>query len=201
MSYVSAQEPMPTPDRLAQPTLPALPSQADKGAQVYWLACLPCHGDKGQGLTQEFIETYPQEDHNCWASGCHGKNPYESGFTIPTSIPPVVGEGALQKFSTAAALRIYIKAAMPYWNPGSMTEEESWQVTAFLLRENKRWDARSVLTVENASAVFIVLPTASPTPIAESPSGSFGNSSVIFAALAVVILFLIIWRFGIKRSV
>src|SRR5687768_18171720 len=36
----------PTADRLAEPTLPAAPSQADHGAQVYWLSCMPCHGDQ-----------------------------------------------------------------------------------------------------------------------------------------------------------
>src|SRR5512145_1765717 len=56
MDTATAQT-MPTPDRLAEPTLPAEPSQADKGAQVYWLACLPCHGDRGQGLTEEFKQT------------------------------------------------------------------------------------------------------------------------------------------------
>src|ERR1051325_452370 len=78
---------VPTPDRLAKPTLPASPSQADYGAQVYWLSCLPCHGDRGQGLTDEFREVYPPEDRNCWNSGCHGKRPYQNGFTLPTAIP------------------------------------------------------------------------------------------------------------------
>ena len=73
----------PTADRLAEPTLPAAPSQADHGAQVYWLSCMPCHGDQGQGLTDEFRATYPPEEEYCWESGCHGANPYESGFTIP----------------------------------------------------------------------------------------------------------------------
>src|SRR5258705_12437292 len=40
-----------TPDRLAEPTLPPFPSSADKGSQVYWLNCSPCHRDRGQGLT------------------------------------------------------------------------------------------------------------------------------------------------------
>lgn len=196
MSRVAAQNTMPTPDRLSQPTLPAQPNQADVGAQVYWLVCLPCHGDKGQGLTQEFIETYPEEDHNCWASGCHGKNPYESGFTIPTYIPPVIGEGALQKFGNAAALRVYLKAAIPYWKPGSMTDEEAWQVTAFLLRENKLWDARQDLTEENARVVFITTPvsTPAPTPQPEKNPNAPGNIGFMFAALVVILLLFFLFR-------
>ncbi len=199
MGGAAAQTVMPTPDRLAQPTLPAQPSQADRGAQVYWLSCLPCHGDKGQGLTQEFIETYPEEDHNCWASGCHGKNPYESGFTIPRTIPAVIGEGALQKFGNAAALRAYIKAAMPYWKPGSLTDEEAWQATAFLLRENGLWDARADLTSENAAEILLA-PSATPTPIVvQSSPRAFRGASAAFAALASLILILASWNLLSKR--
>ena len=56
--------PAATQDRLAEPTLPAVPSQADYGAQAYWLYCSPCHGDRAQGLTDEFREQYPEEDRN-----------------------------------------------------------------------------------------------------------------------------------------
>jgi cytochrome c len=150
-----AVTPMPTPDRLAQPTLPVPPSQADYGAQVYWLACLPCHGDRGQGLTEEFREVYPAEDRNCWKSGCHGKSPYENGFTLPTEIPPLIGSGALQKFPTAANLRGYISATMPFWKPGNLTEEESWQVTAFLLQQNGFWQGTAELNESNAGDVNI----------------------------------------------
>jgi mono/diheme cytochrome c family protein len=157
---------MPTPNRLAQPTLPASPSQADKGAQVYWLSCLPCHGDRGQGLTDEFKQTYPAEDRNCWKSGCHGDHPYENGFTLPKNIPALIGAGTLQKFPTALALRSYIFAAMPFWKPASLTEEKSWQVTAFLLRENKVWTGQEGLTASNADLVLVngTQATAIPQP-------------------------------------
>ncbi len=146
---------IPTIDRLAEPTLPSQPSQADYGAQVYWLSCLPCHGDVGQGLTNEFRAIYPEEEQNCWKSGCHGKNPYESGFTIPRSIPAVIGEKALAKFSNGAQLHGYIKAAMPFWKPGSLSEADAWKVTAFVLRQNGLWDGVSELNESNAADVVI----------------------------------------------
>ncbi len=144
---------VPTPDRLAKPTLSVSPSQADYGAQVYWLSCLPCHGDRGQGLTDEFREVYPPEDRNCWNSGCHGKRPYANGFTLPTTIPALIGSGTLQKFPTAANLHGYIFAAMPFWKKGSLTEGESWQVTAFLLRQNGFWQGSTDLDESNAGSV------------------------------------------------
>ena len=168
-SYSAQVLATPTPDRLARPTLPASPSQADHGAEVYWSWCLPCHGEKGQGLTDEFRTTYPPEEQYCWERGCHGKNPYDQGFTIPTQIPAVIGESTLAKFGDAAQLNSYIRAAMPYWKPGQLTEEEAWQVTAFLLRENNLWDASTELNASNASSVMIPR-AAFLTPVLPGPS-------------------------------
>ena len=154
---------MPTPDRLAEPTLPPSPSQADHGAQVYWLSCLPCHGDKGQGLTDEFRETYPPEEQYCWERGCHGANPYESGFTIPMFIPGVIGPDTISKFADAAQLNSYIRVTMPFWKPGSLTEEEAWRVTAFIMRENGLWDGNGELNASNAGGIGI--PRGTPTPL------------------------------------
>ena len=154
---------MPTPDRLAEPTLPPSPLQPDYGAQVYWLSCLPCHGDKGQGLTEEFRETYPPEEQYCWERGCHGTNPYESGFTIPMFIPGVIGPDTIGRFSDAAQLNAYIRAAMPFWKPGSLTEEEAWRVTAFIMRENGLWNGDGELDASNAGGIRI--PRGTPTPL------------------------------------
>ena len=145
----------PTPNRLAEPTLPAAPSQADHGAQVYWLSCLPCHGDNGQGLTDEFRTTYPPEEQYCWNRGCHGEVPYEQGFTIPKKIPAVIGPTTLAKFTDAAQLNAYIRAAMPFWKPGSLTEEDAWRVTAFILRQNNLWEDKDELGASNAADVKI----------------------------------------------
>ncbi|RIK31647.1 MAG: hypothetical protein DCC56_05540 [Anaerolineae bacterium] len=190
----------PTVDRLAEPTLPASPSQADVGAQVYWLSCLPCHGDKGQGLTDEFRATYPTEEQYCWESGCHGKRPYEEGFTIPEFIPSLIGSGALYKFTDAAQLNSYIRSAMPFWDPGSLTAEQAWQVTAFLLRENGIWDDRTELNETNAGNVTFTrqpltpLPTPPQLPV-EKRSGE--NFWALF--LGAVVLFGVLF-FILRRS-
>ncbi len=197
MGTVVAQTPvMPTPDRLAEPTLPASPSQADKGAQVYWLACLPCHGDRGQGLTEEFKQTYPEEDRNCWNSGCHGARPYENGFTLPKMIPPVIGAGTLQKYPNALILRSYIFATMPYWKPASLTEEESWQVTAFLLRENNLWTTQEELTASNAELVLVGPPqaVATPQPSPSSISSWALSPALLIVSFLVLILLLLLFR-------
>lgn len=202
----SALQTMPTPDRLAEPTLPPDPSQADHGAQVYWLSCLPCHGDKGQGLTEEFRKTYPPEEQYCWERGCHGENPYESGFTIPKVIPGVIGPDAVSKFADAGQLNSYIRAAMPYWKPGSLTEEEAWRVTAFILRENGLWDGNGELNASNAGGVRI--PRGTPTPFVtpqqvpvEEGSGTGPWLAFAGALVIVSLLFLALIKIRNKTTI
>ena len=190
----------PIPDRLAEPTLPADPFQADHGAQVYWLSCMPCHGDQGQGLTDEFRATYPPEEEYCWESGCHGANPYESGFTLPKKVPAVVGETSLAKFTDAAQLNAYIRATMPFWNPGSLTEEESWRVTAFLLRKNNLWNGTTELDASNAAEVKIprgmfLTPIVTPQAVEVQEE----NGTVMWGILAVAVALLVLLVFILKK--
>ncbi|MBI4762368.1 MAG: c-type cytochrome [Chloroflexota bacterium] len=181
---------MPTPDRLAEPTLPPAPTQADYGAQVYWLSCLPCHGDRGQGLTDEFRAAYPPEEQYCWERGCHGENPYESGFTLPKFIPAVIAPQALAKFSDAAQLQAYIRAAMPFWKPGSLSEEEAWRVTAYLLRQNGLWDGSGELNASNAAGVRIQRQTPTPPPTPQQPQVQERSGALSWglSAAALVVL-------------
>jgi cytochrome c len=191
----------PTSDRLAEPTLPAAPSQADHGAQVYWLSCLPCHGDKGQGLTDEFRTTYPPEEQYCWNRGCHGEVPYEQGFTIPKKIPAVIGRTTLAKFSDAAQLNAYIRAAMPFWKPGSLTEEEAWRVTAFILRQNNLWDDKTELNASNAANLKIPR-AAFLTPVGTPQQAEVQkkSGSMIWVGLIGILGLLVLLIFILKKS-
>jgi len=174
--------------RLAKPTLPANPSQADYGAQDYWLNCLPCHGDIGQGLTDEFVSAaYPPEDQYCWERGCHGERPYENGFTLPTTIPALVGPDVNQKFSNAYQLYSYIHATMPYWKPGSLSEDEVWRITAFLLRENGLWDDNGELGEANAADVNIPLGISNQADVKKGT----GRGQVFLLGLGIFILVVI----------
>ena len=187
-----------TVDRLAEPTLPAVPSQADHGAQVYWLSCMPCHGDVGQGLTDEFRATYPPEEEYCWESGCHGPNPYESGFSLPKKIPAVIGETTLAKFTDATQLHAYVRATMPFWKPGSLTEEESWRVTAFILRQNGLWDGTTELNASNAANVKIpraAFLTPVATPAQDQVQRGVGVVGWILPVALLVVIFVLFYTF------
>ena len=161
--------PAPTPDRLAAPPTVENPTQADEGAQLYWLNCQPCHGDQGQGLTDEWRAQYPPEDQNCWEAGCHGERPYANGFTLPRSAPAVIGPNTLARFNTAADLYAFVSRAMPFQAPGSLKTDEYWAVTAFLLRGQGLSDATWPLKDE-AAARLIVLNTPAPPQAAPTPT-------------------------------
>lgn len=186
--------PVPTQDRLAEPTLPAVPLQADYGAQAYWLYCSPCHGDRAQGLTDEFRQLYPEEDRNCWNSHCHGDVTYENGFTLPTAVPQLVGSGSLAKFPNAANLYGYVHAAMPFQNPNSLTDEEYYQIVAFLLRQNGLIDEGMEVNASNAAQIVVSRATPVLTPQTQPGSGaaSSGWAILLLSLLALLILLFIL---------
>jgi mono/diheme cytochrome c family protein len=132
-------EPTPTIDRLAPPPTVEEPTQADEGAYLYWLNCQPCHGDVGQGLTDEWRAQYPPEEQYCWGRGCHGERPYENGFTLPEEVPALIGEGSLARFETMGQVYHYSRVTMPFNAPASLDEAEYLAITAFLAREHDAW--------------------------------------------------------------
>jgi hypothetical protein len=190
--------PAPTQDRLAEPTLPASPLQADLGAQVYWLNCSPCHGDRAQGLTDEFRQQYPEEDQNCWTSHCHGKVTYEDGFTIPKVVPALVGPGTLAKFPTAANLYGFIHAAMPFQKPNSLSDDDYYKITAFLLRQNGLIDGQ--MDVNESNVAQIVVSRATPVPVSQPSEDQGGNRVLGWMILGGSLVALLILLFALKKS-
>lgn len=202
---VAGATPVPTVDRLAAPPTLENPTQADEGAQLYWLNCQPCHGDRGQGLTDDWRAQYPPEDQNCWESGCHGERPYERGFTLPATVPAVVGQGSLERFQTAGQLYAYIKAAMPYQAPGTLSDEEYLAITAFLAREHGVWHSRPLRTETVGQLRFQEAVDAAPeTPAAESADPSPGQPRTDYRLTAILLVAVPIllgglWLWGRRR--
>lgn len=124
-------------DRLAIPTLPANPTDVDRGRVVYYYNCMTCHGDRGQGLTDEWRAAWVDDHQNCWGRGCHGVNREDGIFPIPRKIPAVYGESyTLRAFPSQGDLLAYLKRTHPPQRPGSLSEADYQQVTAFLMAEN-----------------------------------------------------------------
>ena len=159
------EEPTPKPvvidPRMAKPIVPENARLAEKGELIYWQFCLACHGDKGQGLTEEFRSMAYQDDMNCWQSKCHALNHPPEGFEIPKIIPPVVGSNTLNRFVTARDLFLYVQAKMPWYKtyrPFYISPEDYWAVTAYLLRENGVLSPAAELYPQEASILPVHMP-------------------------------------------
>ena len=162
--------PQPTPTfdvkRLDKPLVVSeVPNQLEAGSLKYWGVCMACHGDRGQGLTEEWKDAFGAEDRNCWQSGCHGADHPPQGFLIPKDkvIPSVAGQGSLARFQNAQDLHDYILASMPWWDPGQLTDTEAWGVTAYILHMHKVLPDDFVLSDENASAIMTQYAVQPPT--------------------------------------
>jgi cytochrome c len=129
----------PGSDRLAIPVLSESPTQVEVGRYLYYFHCMPCHGDRGQGLTEEWRDVWVEDHQNCWGRGCHtGKSNIEA-FFIPRFVPPVIGSPrALGSFQTASDLFRFLQKTQPPQRAGALSDSEYWDLTAFLLHENDR---------------------------------------------------------------
>lgn len=193
--------PAPTLNWVILPTLPAGAAQADYGAQIFRLACSPCHGDRGQGLTDEWRATWVADHQNCWQPNCHGVSHPPDGYQLPRRVPAVIGPDALERFETALELYEYNRTSMPWQNPGGMSDEKEWQVTAFLLRENGVDLPQATLNHETAARLWLhatfaaatqpSMPTPHPPPTAAAPQSepqSTRIGSELWGIILVVLL-------------
>lgn len=132
--------------------LDALPEDATSlqtGGEIYRLVCSTCHGDRGQGLTQEWIERVEPTEKGCWESKCHSANHPPDGFEFPRHVPPVQGPHMASTFATALDLYNFVRVTMPYHAPNSLTDVEYQYVTLYLLYLNGVEMEGMVLTPED----------------------------------------------------
>jgi mono/diheme cytochrome c family protein len=123
------------PDGLA---LPAGRGSARDGATIYGAQCAACHGAEGQGLAP----LYP---------ALIGRDPRgeDFGFALDHSIPRTIGN----YWSHATTLYDYIRRAMPLYTPGSLSADETYAVTAYLLAANRVIPDSAVLDAAALRAV------------------------------------------------
>ena len=120
---------VPTPEEIAgwdidvRPDGAGLPpgqGSVKQGQEVYANACAACHGDKGEGKRVE------------GAAGSFDRLVGGQGtLARPT---PVVTVGSLWPYATT--LFDYVKRAMPFHGPQSLTADEVYAVSAYVLHLN-----------------------------------------------------------------
>ncbi|QJR38299.1 cytochrome c [Gemmatimonas groenlandica] len=102
--------------------LPAGRGSVQRGAVVYAAQCSQCHGAKGEGLP-----TFPK----LVGRDSAGAPTPEFQFATKNKTKTI---GNYWPYATT--LFDYIKRAMPFATPGSMTDDDVYAVTAFLLSAN-----------------------------------------------------------------
>jgi len=125
--------PTPEPDPLAIPTHPENPGPLDVGRVTYYYNCMPCHGDKGQGLTDEWRLVWEEDHQDCWSRGCHGGKGNDQAFPIPRYVPPVMGQSStLTRFTSEEDLAHFLRTSHPPQRPGILDETECQALAAYL---------------------------------------------------------------------
>lgn len=187
-AQVQTATPPPRESWVTLPPMPESATQADYGAEIFRLVCRDCHGDVGQGLTYQWRSTWNPKDQDCWQSKCHSFNHPPDGFLLPHYIGPILGPGTLDELETAADLFEYTRLYMPWHNPNSMTDEENWQLTAFLVREQKLDPIEQPLD-PNRAAKLLLHPDAPSTQVASTmPEASGGQQRPVWHWLVILTL-------------
>lgn len=108
-----------------------------QGAMVYGAQCASCHGVRGEGMAP----AYP---------ALVGREPRE-GF--PFGRDPRAEKTIGNYWPHATTLFDYVRRAMPQLAPGSLTDDEVYAVTAWLLSQNEIIGADVALDAEALRAV------------------------------------------------
>ena len=126
--------------------LPAGSGTAAQGATLYATNCASCHGANGEGKPP----AYPQ-----LLGGPKGSFDFASDFKIPRTV------GNYWPYATT--LFDYIRRAMPLAAPGSLTPDQTYAVTAYLLNregiipDGTSLDAKSLAAIQMpAKSHFVV---------------------------------------------
>jgi cytochrome c len=137
--------------------LPAGSGTAARGGPIYAATCASCHGAKGEGQGP-----YPQ-----LIGGPKGTFNFASDYHIPRTI------GNYWPYATS--LFDYIRRAMPLTKPGSLSADETYAVTAYLLAQEGIIPANTTLDARSLAA--IQMPARSHF-VADDRGGSPGGKNV-----------------------
>ncbi|HJU41598.1 MAG TPA: c-type cytochrome [Vicinamibacterales bacterium] len=115
--------------------LPAGQGTVAEGAKVYAAKCGSCHGKSGEGASAERLVATDS-----------GKN---FDFAMNGKLVKAVGN----YWPYATTLYDYTYRAMPFMQPGTLTPDETYAVTAFILALNKIVPEDAVMDAKTLPAV------------------------------------------------
>ena len=115
--------------------LPPGSGNAAKGAQIYAGACAACHGDKLEGNP---------------AKGIGGDKLLGGRGTLASKAPVKTVESY---WPYATTLFDYVKRAMPFNAPGSLSDDDVYSVVAYMLSEAKIIQPNDTMDAKSLSKV------------------------------------------------
>jgi len=121
--------------------LPSGSGSAAKGAELFQQKCAMCHGPKGQGMPPAFPQLI-------------GRDPKAEGFKFSTDFKLAHTIGNYWPYQTTVF--DYVRRAMPQLQPGSLTNDEVYALTAFLLASNEVIPMTA--TLDSASLMQVKMP-------------------------------------------
>ena len=178
-SNLQSITPSPTYDPLAIPTLPEHPTDFDRGKNLYYYHCMPCHGDVGQGLTDAWRMVWEEDHRNCWGRGCHGGRLKDEGFPIPTIIPAIMAPySVLDSYPDFEALVRYLEETHPPQKPGRLKEAEYRALAVYLWASNDRPMTVNVASPTNTATVMLsATPEDTPTKMLTAAIPTFSSET------------------------
>lgn len=121
--------------------LPAGSGTATAGAALFQQKCAMCHGAKGQGMPPAFPQLV-------------GRDAKAEGFKFWTD--PKLAHTIGNYWPHATTIFDYVRRAMPFTQPGSLTNDEIYSLTAFLLASNEVIPMTA--TLDSASLMQVKMP-------------------------------------------
>jgi cytochrome c5 len=172
-----------------QATPPTLDKQLANGENVYRLVCSACHAYNGEGLTAAWLRTWAPPDQNCWQSKCHAANHPPDGFVLPHYVPAIAGPGTLKAMRTAQDLFAFVHASMPFQDPGYLSQQDYWDITAHILVLNGVRVGPDPVGQANAASIALHPSSEAAGPLAPAGPGQATTSPLVPASGRISWLF------------
>jgi mono/diheme cytochrome c family protein len=118
--------------------LPAGSGTSDQGAAIFADNCAACHGDGGRGATTT-------------TSGAPAAPPVVSDVKRNGIDDTTLTIANYWPYATT--LFDYIQRAMPWTSPRTLTDDQVYALTAYILAQNKLIDAKQVINAQTLPAV------------------------------------------------
>ena len=112
--------------------LPAGSGTVAQGASIYAVQCFACHGPDGEGATNDRL------------AGGHGSLATDSASKTVGSYWPY-----------ATTVFDYVRRAMPFQQPGTLSDDEVYALTAYLLNINGIIDEGEILNAETLPTIVM----------------------------------------------